>query len=761
MLLLAFNRGNGQTETGKQSYFERAFSDMAEEKSYELFRLSLESKRLSQGIRWDWECVGPNEMPAELNPGKDAIPGYAINRGNGTGRVNFLLVDPDNPRRVFACSPTGGLFITENGGENWHVGGTDALPVSGVASVTISRQDRNCWFITTGDGDDTFQFSDGVWRTTDGGKTWENINGTSQRRAVPITEVSWDYTRSCKILAHPYNANQVWLCTNKGLFYTRNALAPANKVRWRKVLSSFFYDIEIAPWDHQMLIACGENLFISRDGGKKWKKMPNPNIPNSAKYSFLRISAELSLADQQYIHCAVTNCDSWEGREKGEATYQRFDLEKEEWLFIRSLKSGMNNVISFRARAFTISPNDTSLLLAANIQPVYRSTDGGRTFAKIEGKQMHDDVHHLEFSPDGQTVWASHDGGVSVSYNGGLDFEDRCFGIGVANVHGLSVAQTEATHILFGGYDTGGNLGRLEREVIVDSLTGGVWDAVYHPEQMRWWHTNFGDGFETAIHPENSNIMFVTSQNGLIRRSTDGKNFDYSLKTTGWKGGWHTWFKMDPNRPQLLYLAGDKIIRSPDLGETFQDILDLDIYKGLYQEAYRLFTSEYHPGLLYAYLIPPGGEGRHKVIRTLNAWVENPEMIIWEDCPELPRDGWLGSIAVDPDNPREFFITMTGFEPQGKVYRCDANGYRDLSEGLGYCLADCMIMDHSDGSERLYVGSTYGVFTRNKYDREWTLLEGLPGVAVRSMAINRITGYIFVGTFGRGIWKAPLYTAKN
>lgn len=759
-LLFALSRGLGQTETGKQPYFDRVFGELPEEDAYALFQLSLQGKRLAKGVPWRWKCVGPNEMPKELNPGKDAIPGYAVNRGNGTGRVNFLLVDPDDPQRVFACSPTGGLFVTENGGEQWRVGGTDALPISGVASVTISRQNRDCWFIATGDGDDTFQFSDGVWRTTDGGQTWENINGVGQKRAVPITEVSWEYTRACKIIAHPKDANQIWLCTNKGLFHARNALAPAANIRWRKVLSSFFYDVEIAPWDDQILIASGEHFFVSRDGGKKWKKMPDPVVPKAEKYGFLRISAEMTSADPRHVHCAITNYDSWEGRDNGEATYQRFDLEEKKWVFIRSLKSGMNNVIPSRARAFTISPTDTSLLLAANIQPVYRSVDGGRTFSKIEGKQMHDDVHHLEFAPDGKTVWASHDGGVSVSYNGGLNFEDRCFGIGVANVHGLSVAQTDATHVLFGGYDTGGNLGRPESEVIVDTLPGLVWDAVYLPEQLHWWHTNFGDGFETAIHPDDPNIMFVTSQSGLIRRSMDGKHFDYSLKTTGWRGGWHTWFKMDPTRPEILYLAGDKILRSTDLGDSFQSILDIRIYEGAFIEAYRVFTSEHHPGILYAYLVPPGGVGRHKVIRTLNAWEENPDLVVWEDCPELPRDGWLGGIAVDPDDPREFFLTMTGFEAQGKVYRCDENGYRDLSEGLGYCLADCLIMDHSDSGERLYVGTTYGVFTRSKREREWTLLEGLPGVAVRSMAINRVTGKLFVGTFGRGIWKAPLYIAN-
>ena len=127
-------------------------------------------------------------------------------------------------------------------------------------------------------------------------------------------------------------------------------------------------------------------------------------------------------------------------------------------------------------------------MVVGNVQPVYLSADGGRHFEKIAKGQMHDDIHHLCFSPNGKMLWATHDGGVSRSLDGGLTFEARDRGIGAANVFGVSVAQTKNPQVLYGGYDTGGNL---------------LLNAT-------WFHVTWGDGFQTVIDPVDSLEMYAT-----------------------------------------------------------------------------------------------------------------------------------------------------------------------------------------------------------------------------------------------------------
>ncbi len=150
-----------------------------------------------------WEELGPFDIPEEISEGGKAIPKYALNRGNGTGRVNNLLIDPYTPGRIFACSPTGGLFVSNNKGETWQNAGTDKLPVSGVAAVTVNQADPSQWIIATGDGDDNFMFSNGVWRTDNAGESWTDISGNSFRKALPLSEIPWEYTRTSDVFAHP------------------------------------------------------------------------------------------------------------------------------------------------------------------------------------------------------------------------------------------------------------------------------------------------------------------------------------------------------------------------------------------------------------------------------------------------------------------------------------------------------------------------------------------------------------------------------
>jgi hypothetical protein len=723
----------------RPNYLKSLFFDesISESEQFTLWQQSVINRNNFSAIPWDWDCLGPNEMPQELNPGGKAIPAYAVNRGNGTGRINFLYIDAQNPSRIFACSPTGGLFVSDDSGANWQVAGTDALPVSGVASVTVDAKNPDRWFIATGDGDDTFQFSDGVWRTTNAGKTWENISGWKFNKSIPVSEVLWDYTRACKIICHPDNPDMIWVCTNKGLFASRNASAEPQNVRWRKVLTPFLYDIEILPWDHNTIITSGTEMHISTNAGKNWKKIELPSYPEDSVYVWPRISMELSPDDPEHVYCAITTMKSWDTRELGEATLQKYNLRTGKWQLVRSLKKEMNNMIASRARAFAISPADRNLLLCGNVQPVYHSTDNGLNFKKIEGNQMHDDIHHLEFAPDGKTVFAGHDGGVSWSQDGGVTWENRSNGIGAANVFGVAVAQQDEMQLLFGGYDVGCNLLKDDQ----------------------WWHTNFGDGFESIIHAENPDVMFVTSQTGTVRRSIDGENFDSSMKTGGFASPWHTWIVSNPAVPNTILFAGERVKRSLDMGETWEEILNVKDISDRWVMGYRIHVSPAHPDVAYLYVIPQGGDGRHLLLKSPNINTENPEDVEWQEVP-LPRDGWVNGLTIDPDDSNQFFLVFGGFEHEGKCWRYKGDTYSDISANLGMCQANSIILDHRDPNERIYLGTNYGVLTRNKKEKDWTLLSGLPGTYIMSLAINTVTNKLIVGTYGRGVWQGPLFRSS-
>jgi photosystem II stability/assembly factor-like uncharacterized protein len=685
-------------------------------------------------LDWKWECLGPDRMPRELNPGGKAIPAYAVGRGNGTGRINFLYLHPEHPEMVWACSPTGGVWRTTDNGVSWEGAGTDQLPVSGAASIAVDRKKTDRWVIATGDGDDVFMFSDGVWITENGGISYQRINGNYEGFRLPFGTPGDMGGQISDVASSPKKLKKLFVAGNRGLWVSSGAPRPRS-VTWEKVADGVFYDILVISGKNRrrdIVVAAGDRMMISTDGGRTWEKAPTPGYPDSGRYRFLRVSLAHSPDDPDNVYAAVTCSEASTQSAIGEGTLQVFSLKSRTWTRIRSLRDGMNNVIPTRARAFAVSPADHRTIMCGNIQPLYKSSDRGNTFSRIEKNQMHDDCHHIVYSPDGKTVWAAHDGGVSISTNGGTNFSPRDTGIGAANVFGLSVAQTPDYQVAFGGYDTGGNL-----------LRNG-----------EWWHVSWGDGFETITHPADRNTVFTTMQNGGIQRSTSGHDFEAIVSPRGARTEWHTWIRQHPVHHDHIYCAGARLQRSLNLGDSWETILNVKDLDSALVNAYRFYLSEDHPGVMYVYILNDTGVNP-QVWRTMQITERDPLLIRWEKVADVPVEGWIMNIAVDPDDPKRFWLLYNHTEPTGKLWYYNGSEYQDVTSNLGGSKCESMILQR--GSEkRLYVGSNYGVFTRSVTESQWTLLSGLPGTYIKTLDINYIAGKLIVGTYGRGVWSGDL-----
>ncbi|MFM1930954.1 MAG: hypothetical protein RL226_257, partial [Bacteroidota bacterium] len=702
--------------------YESAFSgDLDAQKAYK----SIFSQRGQGGPvkQWGWSEVGPSYQPVENNPGGTAIPGYAEGRGNGTGRINYIYIDPTRPKRIFACSPTGGLFVSNNHGKQWYNGGTDYLPISGVSSISVNPLDPDQWFISTGDGDDKFMFSDGVWRTDDAGKTWENINGIKNGKMLLPSESAGSLLYIAEIVSHPCDFNRLFAATSEGLFVTNNALDAAYKVKWKRVATSFFYDILILPENPSVVIAGGERMMVSKDCGSTWTEMATPEYRDKEKFPFMRLTLQASTTNVNGIWVAVSCAEKFSQSPLGNAELFYFDVKSEKWEFIRSLSQGMNNLITTRARAFAVHPSDENFMLVGNVQPVYRSTDMGLNFNRIDGNQMHDDIHHLVFEENGLGVWAGHDGGVSYSKDGGITWESKDFGIGVANVFGLSVAQADTTVVLFGAYDTGCTLGNGQS----------------------WKHVTWGDGFETIISPHNPKTMIASKQNGHLNRSDDGGDtFEKVVSPRQTKTEWHTWIKAHPTKENVIFCSGEKLMRSSNNGDTWDAIFDTKKINNKWLNVYRFWLSESNPNVMYIYVLDESKIKPH-LFRTANLLAADPENVQWIEVQSIPKSGWLSDLIIDPDNPTHFWLAYKDAEPDGKLWRFNGDRYIDISRNLGWAVITSMAIDDGD-EERLYIGTNHGVFTRNRLEYDYTLLSGLPGTWIRSLSINRVTKEMFVGT---------------
>jgi hypothetical protein len=693
---------------------------------------------------WHWEFIGPAEQPSELDPGGKAIPAYAANRGNGTGRINYLYIDPSNKKNLWACSPTGGIWYTRNEGATWHEGGTDKLPISGVSSVAVHPSKKNRWIIATGDGDDQFMFSDGLWITHNKGKKYISINGNDEATSLPFAN-AYSPVFVGEVECLPDNFNHVMVACNQGFWVCEDISAgfakwpflkkkKSSSQKWKRLSELQFYDIEIIdqPGIERCIIAAGEKILLSKDNGKTWILIDAPGYNDQQKFPFVRMNPEYSTALPNFVFVMLTCSASATQSRNGQASLFILDLQTLQWKKIRDMDGDVTNVIPTRARAFEVDDVDPSLMYSANVQPVNISRDGGSSWQKIEKNQMHDDVHHLVRANDNSTIWASHDGGVSVSYDLGLHWQNRDKGIGAANVFGVATSQTHDVHIAYGAYDTGGNM-----------LRHGKWN-----------HVSWGDGFEAIISPSNPEIVFTTMQNGNIQATYNGKSFDQSFRTNS-KTEWHTWIRMHPQDHQTIYCSGASVVRSNNLGKKWEPIFNCkDIDSSLYT-AYRFFLSDNHPDVMYIYALDTKTSVNPQIWWTKNLRETDPSKIIWKRVPTIPVEGWIMSISIDPQDPSKFWMLYNRNESNGKIWFYDGISYSDHTRNLGHAKCEIMIMQRNSGS-RLYIGSNHGVFTALPTDKNWMKLSGLPGTYIKSFDINYATKQLVVGTFGRGVWRGPL-----
>ncbi|MFM7233056.1 MAG: WD40/YVTN/BNR-like repeat-containing protein [Flavobacteriales bacterium] len=696
---------------------------------------------------FDWKCLGPNSMPSEDNQSGTGVPAYARGRGAGTGRINYLYAHRTDASKLWACSPTGGLWYTMNEGVYWHEGGTDALPVSGVSSVAVNEKNPKQWVIATGDGDDQFTATNGLWLTRNRGKKYVCINGDDPSTALPFHLLDTP-TFIGEVVSNPIEFNFLIVASSRGLWVCEDVSRKSSDYgplgwlvgrtkrvpQWKRVAQGVFYDIE---WLHSygkgnVVVAGGDQLWVSEDAGITWAQHALPDLHAIEKFPFRRIVLNYTEFLPGKLYVLITCSERPTQSKSGPAQLYIYDLNSREWEFVRSMEGDAQNIIPTRARAFEVDSKTTGMA-CANVQPIMISNDGGRTFDRIEKNQMHDDVHHILQSPSNGRLWASHDGGVSsCEKDDEKHWQSRCDGIGAANVFGIATSQSKDVRLAFGGYDVGGN----------------------YYKNGTWRHVSWGDGFECAISAADRNVVFTTSQNGAVTGTLDGQEFNRTLRPNA-KTEWHSWIRMHPSMHETVYCSGERLRRSNDLGENWETIFDCTKIDSSLHNAYRFFMAPEFPGTMYVYALNKGSMVQPQLWVTHNVLASNASDIQWRRVSHVPLEGWIASVEIDPADSTKFWLLYQRRETSGKLWYFDGNRFNDVSGAWKDALCESMVLQRGDRS-RLYVGSDRGVFTSEAHKNEWLRMAGLPGTQVKSLVINYATNSLIAGTFGRGLWQVGL-----
>ncbi|MEO0581265.1 MAG: glycosyl hydrolase [Bacteroidota bacterium] len=685
-----------------------------------------------------------------------------------SGRIADIAVNPHNFSEYYVATASGGVWKTENHGTTYKPV-FDRQGSYSIGCVTIDPNDTDVVWVGSGENNSqrSVGYGDGVYKSIDGGKSWKNV-GLKQSEHIGMIAVD------------PRNSDIVFVAAqgplwsdggDRGLYRTTDG-----GKTWENVLEIDEFtgvnEVHIDPSDPDVMYASawqrarkvwtflgggpGSAIYKSTDGGKTWNKSQK-GIPGG---DLGKIGMDISPANPNVVYAIV------------EATGDKGGLFKSEnkgasWKKMNSITTSSNYY-----QEIVCDPQDENKMFIMNTYPKY-SEDGGKTVKNMGQRYMHVDHHTIWINPnDTRHMIMGNDGGLYESWDNMKNWHFKP-NLPVTQFYKVAVDNEEPFYYVYGGTQDNYSLGGPSRT----TNAAGVVNS-------DWFVTNGGDGFESAIDPENPNIVYAQSQyGGLIRfdkqsgekiliRPMEGKD------EPAYRWNWDAPLVISPHKSTRLYFAANKLFRSEDRGNTWTTIsgdlsrqLDRNTFEiqdkiwsvdalaknrstSIYGNIVALDESPVQEDLLFA------GTDDGLIHVTEDAgdnWVK------METFPGIPERTYVNMVLASQHNANTVYAAFNNhkngdFKPyllkstdKGKTWTSIASNLPD--RGSVYCIAEDF-----EQSNLLFVGTEFGVYFSVNGGEEWIQLKsGLPTVAVRDMAIQKRETDLVLATFGRGFYVLDNY----
>ena len=480
-------------------------------------------------------------------------------RGGRTVAVAGSIARPDE---YWMGTTGGGVFKSTDGGRSWQAM-SDGYFGGSIGTIAVDHSNPDVVYVGTGEtpirGNVTN--GDGVWKTTDGGKTWTHL-GLTETRQID------------RIVIHPTNPNRLWMAVlgdifkptkERGVYRSDDAGATWKQVLFRHdsagaldisvdpsnpdILYVSFWQAGRTPW---MLSSGGRwsGIFKSTDGGDTWTDIShNPGLPSGIMG---KIGLALSPANTNRI---------WAQVEADDGGLYRSDDAGATWTLV-------NDDRALRQRAWYYShlhadPKDPNTVYAQNTG-FYRSTDGGKTLQNIS--VPHGDNHDLWIAPDNPLrMIESNDGGANVSTDGGKTWTEQDYA--TAQFYHVTTTNEYPYHICGAQQDNSTLCGP-------SASSGGI-------TTDEWYDVGGGESGYIAVDPTNPDIAYAGSYGGLLtrkdRRTGISRNVSpwplnpmgHSSEDIEYRFQWTYPIVFSRHDPKTLYAGGSQLFRTTNEGQSW------------------------------------------------------------------------------------------------------------------------------------------------------------------------------------------------
>lgn len=723
-----------------------AVPDGAREAAFDEMKRQGESSRPA-GAGATWTPIGP--LPT--------TSAYQANGGFNSGRINAIAVSPANVQLVIIGSATGGIWRSTNGGTNF-TPVSDSQADLGVGAIAFAPSDPNIVYAAMGDLDNNGYFGTGILKSTDAGATWTRINNTSFPNKGNCVAIQVDRLDANRVYVAQYNSLNP---ANGGFFSSGIWVSTNGGVAWTRTLTGLASDVVVHPTNRQIIYAAmrsvngtGElpGLYKSVDAGVTWNRVyDSPYAANFASTREFRVAVSPSNPNRVYIYFGTA------ATSPSQVRVERSEDAGDTWTdngVVPNTTEGIDPGQFGYNTYLAVSPTNSNVVYVG-ARDVYRSTDGGSTFANINNsfvgptnqytprnQKFHADQQSFAFQPgNGNIFYCGNDGGIWKTTNFGNNFTSLNSTLSLTQFIGIAVNPTDSTKSYGGTQDNGS-----QRRTIG---TG-------------WLEYSGGDGGRTVINPLNRAMVFSSYTKGSITRwLVDGTRWNGKVADPAVLGEPATGSRIAFYPPIVgngvdnkLYVGTRRLMRCDDCDDSANFIGNngtpptwvapggnFDQTRGGTDTISAIAVARSNNSIIYT----GSRDGR--------AMVSTDAGETWNDISTGLPNRSIRSIAVNATNPAIVYLTVSGYAT-GHIFSSTDGGtnWTDISNNLPDIPTSAFLIDPLTATT-LYAGTDIGVFRSTDSGATWVPFnEGLPPVPIMEFT-TQPGGLIQIGTYGRGAYE--------
>ncbi|MGH9862122.1 MAG: VPS10 domain-containing protein [Candidatus Acidiferrales bacterium] len=677
------------------------------------------------------------------------------------GRALTAVGVVSEPNTYYFGAVAGGVWKTTNGGMSW-TPLFDKESVASIGSVAVSESDPNVIYVGTGEAciRGNISHGDGVYKSTDAGKTWTNV-GLRDTRNIG------------RVLVHPRNPDNAYVAalghaygqnSERGVFRTLDGGKTWEKVLYKdektgaidialdrsnpRILFAALWEAGRTPWSLTSG-GPGSGLYKSSDGGATWKQITGNGWPEG---TLGKIGVSISGGNPNRIYVML------EALEEAGGVY-RSDDGGEHWRQMTSDHRLRHRPWYYTHITADTKDPETVYVLCVGL---YRSSDGGRTWTPM--RAMHGDHHGLWVDPNNpKRMIGANDGGATITVDGGESWS-RQDNQPTAQFYHVTT-DNQFPYNVYGSQQDNSNVKIASRS---------DWGQITVRD---WYPVGGGEAGYIAPHPTDPNIVYAGEYFGILtrfdRRTNQAHNISvwpddtdgYAAKDVKYRFNWTEPIHVSRHDPSVVYYAGNILFQSTDEGMSWTPISpDLtrndkskqqfsgglitgeNISVEYYDVIFSFAESPRQKDLLWAgtddglvHLTRDGGKSWANVTPK-----EMPEWSMVSIVDASPHDAGSAYIAVDRHKLDDFRPYIYKTQDYGKSWKKIVSGIRE----------DTFVRAVREDPKRqglLYAGTETGVFVSFDDGAHWQALQlNLPTAPIHDLVVK--DDDLVVATHGRSFW---------